>query len=77
MKALAGFLVGLFLCFSGGSAQEANKATGTRQLKSIPAGAKVFIRLGEEAGASLATALKDQHVPVEVVTDKDKAEFSD
>jgi hypothetical protein len=73
MKALAGFLVGLSLCFSGGPAQEANKATETQQLKSIPAGAKVFINIA--AGALLATALKDQQVPVEVVADKDKAEF--
>jgi hypothetical protein len=44
--------------------------------KSIPAGSKVFINpMKDEYEKFLAGALKEKKVPVEIVTEKDKADF--
>ena len=67
-KSLSFLLVVLMLAAVSGMTQDTAKA--------VPAGAKVFINpMKDGFETNLAEALKAKKVPVEIVTDKSKADF--
>jgi hypothetical protein len=67
-RKILSLLVMLMLAVVSGLAQDSAKA--------IPAGSKVFINTMKDGfETDLADALKAKKVPVEVVTDKEKADF--